>query len=272
MKRSHLKILKNLIAVLVSGISAITANGQKLPVIQKNGLLAPAGVKIDGDAKEWGDSFQAYNKTTHIFYTIANDDDNLYLLVRATEKHDIQKVLAGGLTLVIKNADKKSAAIPVAITYPRLYPKDRMPIVSKINNPDINMDTDLPVINKMIADNSKLIEVTGIKEFPDSLISVYNEQGIKAVALLNDKKALTYELAIPLKYLQQTIGDKVTFNYSIMLKGLSNSLIPPRQSAAKTVVGVISVRMGDPNPAMMADQQDLMETTDFAGTYTMAKK
>jgi len=56
------------------------ANAQKLPEVQTVNLRAPAGIKIDGKPTEWDSKFQAYNKSTNAFYTIANDDDNLYKL------------------------------------------------------------------------------------------------------------------------------------------------------------------------------------------------
>ena len=58
------------------------ANAQKLPNVQQASLRAPENVKVDGKPTEWGDKLQAYNKATDVFYTIANDYNNLYLIIQ----------------------------------------------------------------------------------------------------------------------------------------------------------------------------------------------
>ena len=273
MKKPITQIIKNAIAVAAIGAASFTANAQKLPTIQTTGVYAPADVKIDGKPTEWK-QFQAYNKTTHIYYTVANDANNLYLIVQATEIPDVQKIIAGGLTLTIKNSDKNSTVTPVAIAFPRMYAKDFVPINSKIKNEQTDMDAELPGMNKQLTDNAQFIQVAGIKEVTDTLISVYNDQGIRAVSLLNNKKTYTYELALPLKYVQQAIGGDGSFAYNIKLNGRLNALKMPAPSAGATnVMKVVVVGgYGTPDPAAIAAMHDLNEPTDFSGTYTLAKK
>jgi len=270
MKRSIIQVIKKNIAVSLLAAIYFTANAQKLPAIQNTGLYAPADIKIDGKPTEWK-QFQAYNKTTHIFYTIANDANNLYLIVQATEIPDVQKIIAGGITLTIKSADKNNTTVPLAIGFPRMYAKDFAPINSKIKNEQTDMAAELPGINKQFTDNAQFIQVAGIKEVTDSVISVYNEQGIKAVSLLDNKKVYTYELAIPLKYVHQVIGSDGAFAYNIKLNGRLNALKMPAGSVNVMKVVVVG-GYGTPDPAAIAAMHDLNEPTDFSGTYTMAKK
>jgi hypothetical protein len=77
-------------------ITHFTAKAQKLPNKQEVSLRIPADMKIDGNAKEWNNKFQAYNKLTNIFYTLSNDDKNLYLVIQATDPIIIEKMIRGG--------------------------------------------------------------------------------------------------------------------------------------------------------------------------------
>src|SRR4051812_45517244 len=79
---------------------------KKLKDVQVNNLFAPSPVKIDGKLKEWTD-FQAYNKNTHLFYTIANDDKNLYLVIKTSDMTASAKIVAGGVTLLVNTEGKK---------------------------------------------------------------------------------------------------------------------------------------------------------------------
>jgi hypothetical protein len=242
------------------------AHAQKLPNVQTASLPAPAGIKVDGKPTEWNNSFQALNHATGIYYTIANDAENLYLVVQGTDAHTVEKIISGGVTFTIKNLGKKSNDIPVAITFPFILPKDRFPIVRQIKQKNEDTPFNQDELNKQLTTAEKEIDVRGIKEIQDTIISVYNDAGIIAATRVDNKKVLTYELSIPLKYLQQSIDNTSKFNYNIRLN-------PPRvitQAAGMmlTVVGVSSMRRSS---TASDDYQDLMSTTDFSGTYTLAK-
>lgn len=241
------------------------AKAQKLPTIQATGLRLPAGNKIDGKATEWNNQFQAYNKTTGIFYTLANDNENVYLAVQATDAHFIDKILYGGITLTIKSVDKKNKIAPVSIDYLFIPFVDRYAIMKKIKGEDINTPYIAEDVNKQFAANAKQIQVSGIKEISDTLISVYNDAGIKVAALFDDKKALTYELSLPLKYLQQNLNANTSFNYNIKLNAIR---IIKQTGASKGVPIVTSVRI---NSKESDDQLDLESPTDFSGSYAMVK-
>src|ERR1700744_2069010 len=98
----------------------ISAMAQKLPTVQKESVFAPTNIKIDGKATEWDDQFRAYNNAIDVFYTLSNDNENLYLIVRSKEHNIVDKLIRGGITLTVNHlADKKDKS-PVTITYPIL--------------------------------------------------------------------------------------------------------------------------------------------------------
>src|SRR5471030_3193728 len=95
-----------------------TAQAQKLPVVQTISVRAPANIKIDGRATEWGNKFQAYNHSLDIYYTMANDDENLYIVTHAKEMVSIFKITSAGLKIMLNNRSKASDEGAVAITFP----------------------------------------------------------------------------------------------------------------------------------------------------------
>ena len=278
--------MRRLIAVIMVILigAASTANAQKLPTVQQTSVWAPSTIKIDGKAIEWGNKFQAYNKTTEVYYTVANDDNKLYLVVQATDETIIRKIVIGGITLTINKTANKNDKNGMAISFPK-YDK-RYPALFLIlnNRPELTKDTVKNRIqsdsskneyNKQIAAKFKMIDVRGLKGIAsaeDDMISVYNEDGINAAALFDNKIHYTYELAVPLKYLG--IDNKsVKFNYNIKLNGELPS-------------GSQVVDVGRPDLIMFTgsdgknyligkatpENLTLSYPTDFWGEYTLAKK
>jgi hypothetical protein len=106
MKIKALHIVKfSSIVLLVS--TCFCAGAQKLNNVQEGAVVAPLTVKIDGKFAEWENTFAAFNKTTKLFYTLSNDDKNVYLFVKSTDAINNTKIMGGGVTLTINTADKK---------------------------------------------------------------------------------------------------------------------------------------------------------------------
>jgi len=250
-----------------------TLFAQKLPKIQEASLRIPDNVKIDGKSTEWDNKFQAYNNSTDIFYTIANDDEKLYLIIQATDPIIIRKIIAGGITLTINSTgDKKDKG--VAITYP-IFEKKNWPIINWKNKPKVTnkttdngklLDSFMYAGNKQLADKSKEIKVFGIKGL-DTLISVYNEDGIRAASLFDHQIAYTYELAVPLKYLALSGDDQNKFSYNIRVNG-SESI---EGATVKHIEGGTLVTGGNGSISAV-DAQYMLDPTDFTGSYILAKK
>jgi hypothetical protein len=73
--------MKKISLSLLATLAFLQANAQKLPQVQQVSLRAPANIRADGKNKEWGTQLQAFNNATGIFYSMANDDENLYLVI-----------------------------------------------------------------------------------------------------------------------------------------------------------------------------------------------
>jgi len=297
--------MKNLNTTIIAFLSIIfcsSAYAQKLPTEQAASLRAPADIKIDGKATEWGAQFQAYNTHTDFYYTMANDDKNLYVVIHATDPAIIRRIINGGLTLTVNPSGQKKDKDAMSITYPvfeknnRFIPNlggrtgiaaslarmsaassmlgsgvtvmedirdDNTRVTPAKSDSKINTDSLAIVNNTRMADKAKYIRVSGIKDV-DSLISVYNTDGIKAAASFDSKLAYTYELAIALKQLNLSVSSPVKFAYQLMINEVVvRSVTTYTYDQAGNMTGSHYVKLD----VGMAGQS----ATDFWGEYILAK-
>ena len=244
---------------------------QKLASKQQLGVWIPGDSKIDGKATEWDDKFQAYNKSIEAFYTIANDDKNLYLIIKATDQLVIRKIIAGSITFSVSPDEGKKSKDVVAITYP-VFDADNLPKVNLKNQPvpskdapvnNSQLDSFMRVANQQVVDKSKKIKITGSAAFADPFVSVYNQQGIKVVSQFDNRIAYTYELMIPFKYLGISLN-QTKFYYNIKFNGS----VRAEGSFIENIPGGVRVN----GPGTMADMQFISSATDLSNEYIIAKK
>jgi len=278
---------------------------QKLNTIQEGSVWAPANIKVDAKLNEWDDTFQAYNKTTEVFYTISNDDKNLYLVLKSTDPLNNNKIIAGGINFTINKTGKKKDKDAYVIVFPLVD-------MVSMRNQIISMgagggggrggDMDSAAVSnlrKKALSMVKEIKLSGFSDIPDSVISIYNEYGIKAAIDYDVKGNLTCEMAIPLKYLHLISAGNSEFNYNIKLNGLDiNALFPGagamfagaggggaggfggggggggRGGAGGGFGGGAGSSGGGISgiPTSMLQMQTLISPTDFWGKYTLATK
>lgn len=204
-------------------------------------------------------------------YTLANDDKSLYLALQITDLLTIKKIMRGGLRLSIKGTNKVDQ--PIVIAGMLLPAKGGVTPNKNIKENAEDIDKIVGRYNNQLATNMKDIGVLGIKDIPDTLISAYNEYGIKQAARFDNKMALTYELAVPLNYIGHLLNGGA-FKYNISLPGASDEVFStllnkPQASpvnAATTSTIMVSITING------VDANVVYSPTDFSGTYTLAKK
>lgn len=276
MKKAEISAAARLTSLLLFCIT-FSATAQKLPRVQENSLTAPDNIRIDGKVNEWGDKYQAYNTNTDIYYTVANDDEKIYLVVKATNRAIAGKIIAGGITFAINPSGKKKDNDQVAVTFP-VYDQNNKPDIDIITNPEItkkgsqeDINSAISQANKKLITSSKEIKLMGTKIITDTLISVYNSTGIRVAARFNKQGDYIYELAIPVKYLGLS-ADKITkFSYNVKLNEPVNAPSVATTSSAP-VVSTVSVLSSTPATPVAVTDIDIFRTTDFWGAYTLAKK
>jgi len=268
--------MKRFLLILLLGNMLNSAYAQKLPNVQQASLRAPANVKIDGKADEWGDKYQAFNKATEMFYTICNDDENLYLICHFDPSTPIYtKVLTGGITFLIKDgAKQQSFRYPVFDDHPPgfLRAAKGETVIRKEDDPIVIKN------NQTLKDQAKTIEVTGVKNI-DSIISIYNEPGIKVAGRFDAGQGYTYELAIPLKHLHLDNNIAQRFEYQILLNGGKNKY--PKFLNDNTPV-IFNMKAADGSPVSdveLARANEIQRrvlyknyaTTDFSAFYKLSR-
>ena len=272
-----------LILLCVCLINEIFA--QKLPDIQSSSLSAPKGIRIDGKSTEWNDIFAADNKRTELFYSIANDDKNLYLIIKSASSANTNKIMLGGITFTINNEGKKREKEGVSVTYPLVNRTNRNAggragqqgqnrregggnFQNLSEQTTAQRDSIALVMRKAQLATVKEIKISGFKTIQDTLVSIYNEHGLKAVANFNQKGEFIYELAIPLGLLK--LGSKTELAYQIKLNGMSNMSFGGNNGGGRSFGG--GGNFGGRNGGNGNNSQDLMSPTDFWGKYTLINK
>ena len=168
------------IALLLLSLQAFSQ-----PIESKN---PPAKVTIDGNAKEWENSF--FFTHDHLVYAFTNDDKYLYLCIKANEEHMMRKILRFGLVTWLDTTGGHKEH--EGIKYPMSL-KER-----GIHLHDHGHSANLSVL----LSNNNEMELKGfpaLKEDGDGFIKVdagYG-MGIKQKITVDSLHSLVYELKIP---------------------------------------------------------------------------
>jgi len=232
MKRAVTLLKKSLFALLLMNVYN-TSFAQKINNIQTESVRPASMVVVDGNVTEWG-NLQAYNKTTRLWYTLANDDKNIYLVIKSSNQNTNNKILANGITLTINTAGKKKEKGAFAIAFPAISTAGgagRGRRKRNFGQDDAPPDSAAVLAQqKQTLATAKEISVLGFKEITDTLISIYNEYSIKAVATFDAKGSFCYELSVPLSLLQISADGKTEIAYDLRVNGAQLGNFPGEQA------------------------------------------
>jgi hypothetical protein len=307
------KLLTGAITGLLLTGTFVSAQAQKTTELQEVSIYAPQLTKADGKNSEWANATFAQNKATGISYLISNDDKNLYLVVRSAEIANNTKIMAGGITFSVNPDGKKKEKESISLTYPlinraqfrrggqggggggggavvvtgrpvfggmggmggmgaggvQLTPKQR--------------DSAMAAMQKTQLAQVKEIKIKGFKKTTDTLVSIYNDMGIKAAASIDKDNVYFYEVAIPLEELGLTLDNAKEFAYNVKLNGLQLPGMDFNRGGGGGGGGgfggggggQVSMRVGGGGGGPRGsgiDFQALISPTDFWGKYTLIKK
>ena len=266
-----MKILNSGIILFLLASLTLSARAQKLPTVQNASVLLPAFFKIDGNAKEWNNTFQAYNKNTNIYSTLANDAQSLYVIVQARESIIIKKIIGGGITFTICTSGSRADANPFAVTFPVIAPSFQASIFSTINELKDQRDAQkidslVRTANAKITKEGKLIGVKGFREIADSFISPYNRSGIRTVTNLGSDGLLTCEFLVPLKLLGIQVTEARKLAYNIMLNSPTVMQSNKVKKGKLTAVAISIPRSLSNN---QNDANVIQYPTDYWGQYVL---
>lgn len=222
-----------------------TVQAQKVNELQEVSIFAPHAVKVDGKNFEWKDTDFSSNKRTNLSYIISNDEKNLYLIIKSDDVNNNSKIFAGGITFSVNPDGKKKEKESITLTYPvpasfqrgqggpggggggggqrviRVGGAGGMPFPGGGGPQSAKQrDSFMVARQKTQLAGSKEIKIKGFKTTADTLVSIYNEYGIKAFASIDKDNSFFYEVSIPLEALGLSVNIPVEFAYNIKLNGL----------------------------------------------------
>jgi hypothetical protein len=301
--KSFISLISLLLLLICQQLFAQSGTA-KLKDVQTTNVWAPANIKIDGALSEWNDTFQAYNKSTRLYYTVANDDKNIYLAIKSTDAMTSNKITAGGITVTINTQDKKKDEGAYALTFPVIQRPSftqrpqgspggfgggaagivNIRVGGNFGPGPGNAGTGADSAMRKAAHDrliaaSKEIKISGFKDITDSLVSIYNEYGIKAAIGYNTAGNFLYELAVPLKQLGLSIGDTKEIAYNVKLNGLQ--IVMRMNDVGGGGVRDVAVVGGGPGgggggfagpQGGNTSFQEMTSPSDFWGKYTLANK
>lgn len=271
--------MKYFLSSLIYVVSAQLLSSNIVFAQTLNLKIAPANIIIDGNIKEWGDSLAYTDDKTKLNYTLANDKDNLYLVIRTNNLEQQSDVLGGGITFSVDVKGRNKASY--ALTFPAGI---------SLGSAGSAMDAD-QIMLKVKTTRFRKIKAEGFSGIDDGqLLSTSNSNGIEVATGYDENGYLTYEELIPLalfsagKYLDKE------WAFNIKLNGLQKSQQGQGQSLREnggfTGTKLVAVPAGSPPPGMRdrrnptpagfaeAIKAQPVQTTqliDFWGKFILAK-
>lgn len=185
----------------------------------------PANLVIDGNAKDWGDSLRYYNTEKKINYSLANDQENLYMAIKVTDRLDQMKILRAGITFSIDTKGKKKETF--SLTFP-LNVGGNQPVapMEKADNGDVTQEDRDELMHERIT-TLRGIKVAGFKDIEDDMITTSNTYGIKTAINYDDNGNLIYEAAIPLKFFHADDVAKNEWAFNFKINGIQRPAAKP---------------------------------------------
>jgi hypothetical protein len=226
-KLTVMKHNKKKLAAMATAAALIIGFGARAQSVQEGSVWAPAGIKVDAKLDEWGNTLQANNKTTNLYYTIANDDRFLYLAIKSTDQANNNKITGGGITFSVNTDGRKKDKDAFQVIFPVVNRENMRAQFRRGGGGgpggQPNQMPDSAAIANMRASllaSVKEITLRGFKNIPDSVISIYNEYSIKAAVGYDKNGSFVYELALPLEQLGVKPGSTKELAYNVKVNGI----------------------------------------------------
>lgn len=193
-KKMDLKTILSL--VLFSSITCVSSTSlyaQKTDPDADVNLWVQQPVKVDGIPDEWHEPLNNYNTDTRLAFALANDQQNLYIIIESLDEATTRKLMYAGLTLDINTAGKKKDGIKL-----NFLGMNQPPAPHEQND---TLSHQVAATNEFEHGGVHSIQVSGFKNIPDGSLPMPNKDGIAVAAAFNKQRDYICELAIPLNQL-----------------------------------------------------------------------
>lgn len=148
--------------------------------------------KADGNASEWETPFSHYDAKSKLQYAIANDHENLYVCIKASDQQTQMKMIMGGMNIYLDAKGKKSEATFLAFPLAKQGGQQRQMNPGK--RPDVSK------MKRDFVNSLKEMHLTGFfNPVQNGITPLQNKYGINVALDWDANDILIYEAVIPLK-------------------------------------------------------------------------
>ncbi len=205
--------------IIIFGTILLAACGSSKQA--SNGSFVPAKhltAQVDGSIQEWGTTDLQYDKKLKCVYSIASDENNVYVFVKSLDKAQEMRILDGGLEVWLDTESKGLNAIGVLFPLPQgpVLQTERTPFNKTQQKPDektAQLQSKLKLVN---------YNLSGFKKEWNGNQSVKGNCPVKVAIDWDEKNNLVYELAIPYAALPNEIRAKMDIlTLNIVINGIS---------------------------------------------------
>lgn len=152
-------------------------------------------VIVDGKSSEWNIPLKFYDDKSKLQYAIANDNENLYVCIRATDEQTQNKIYGAGMQVILDTIEnpRKDNSSPPYILFPIGGKRKGMSTSSEVaSGQDLKFSK--PIFEL------KTMELSGFSSpLNDGIYPIQNNSGIEVNIRSDSNKIVVYELAVPFK-------------------------------------------------------------------------
>lgn len=214
-------ILSIALVVLAAGCSSSRkSQGDELPT----STAPPQPIVIDGSDQDWPKPLPGFSKTENFAYEIANDQQDLYVLISTKDPLEQQKIIQGGMTVWVNTRADRSQGGAVGIGYP----------LDSRNDPDRNLMNEAQpdrAPKSVTLQDKQAYALYGFGSSSEVGNFAYaddsNPQGIRMRMDYNNAGELIYEAAIPLATLYPNHSAGASYASKSVAVGIFVDGLPP---------------------------------------------
>lgn len=197
------------IYIFLLGFISFNSFAQEVPKI-----VWADSIHIDGNLTDWKNNTYYTFKTQDFDYSIANDDNYLYIAIRVSNNVQQLKAIYNGISITT-NSDAKEKSGPTVV-----FP---LPDVAALRAMNSKEDYEKVGNNREAGLNlTRSISINGFPSIIDGKISLDNNYGIKVSAKIDSTdNTLNYEAAISIK--QLNINKNAPFALNLRINDISSS-------------------------------------------------
>ncbi len=184
-----------------------------------SGTFQQTLIKIDGDLTEWNRPLRFGSNGGQAQYNVTNDGQNIYIAIETKDAATVLKILRNGINIYFDVDGGKSKKMGLAFPLPN----------SIVVNASSSESDKVTMLESLLV-QANSFNTTGFINVDNRLHDVINKSGIKVAIKQETISSLSYEAAVPLKYIYNNTATakKAQNNISVGIiingiKGASNN-------------------------------------------------